>query len=209
MRTAVGDGVKVGYRLISRPSRLAAGDCCLTPRTLRVRASARRTSGVHRHPFERPRRGAEVFYWVVKAILTPLLTRALPAVDRGPGERPGDRPGDPRQQSPLLPRLDFHAAAGAAAGHVPGQERLLHRAGPQGPAQADVLHRRRSGADRPQRRPRQRGRAARPGSTSSTRASCSASTPRAPARRTAGSTAARSASPGWRSRRECPSSRSR
>ena len=57
--------------------------------------------------------------------------------------------------------------------------------------------------DRPLRRHGRRGRAARPPSGSSARASCSGSTPRAPARTTAGSTAARPASPGWRWRPAC------
>ena len=50
---------------------------------------------------------------------------------------------------------------------------------------------------------RRRGCADAPPSGCSTTASCSASTPRAPAPTTAGSTAARPASPGWRWRPAC------
>ena len=50
---------------------------------------------------------------------------------------------------------------------------------------------------------RRRGRAQRPPSGSSTRATCSGSTPRAPAPTTASSTAARPASPGWRWSARC------
>ncbi len=52
----------------------------------------------------------------------------LPTVGRGRRAPAGGRPGDPGQQPPFLLRLDLPAARGAAEGHVPGQERLLHRA---------------------------------------------------------------------------------
>ena len=69
--------------------------------------------------------------------------------------------------------------------------------------QQQVLLRRRPGPDRPLRRHGRRGRAVVGAHGSSRRATCSASTPRAPAPTTAASTAARPASPGSRWRPRC------
>ena len=112
------------------------------------------------------------------------------------------------EQPPVVLRLDLPAARPAPARHVPGQVRLLHRPRRQGPADGGVLR----GAGRcpsTGRAGRPRGGAADRPEGAAPRASCSASTPRARARRTAGCTAARPASPGSRSRRACRSSRSR
>ena len=55
------------------PHRLASRDCCRPLALFRVSGSARRTRGVHGTPSDGRGEESEVFYWVVKAILTPLL----------------------------------------------------------------------------------------------------------------------------------------
>ena len=127
----------------------------------------------------------------------------LPARHRGSRERPRRGPGDPRQQPPVVRRLAVHAADPAAPGHLRGQGRVLHHAGHQGLVPEEVLLRRRPGADRPRVRRRPPRARCRPRVASSRRATCSASTPRAPAPTTAGSTAARPGWRGWRSRPRC------
>ena len=87
---------------------------------------------------------------------------------------------------------------------VPRQERLLHRQGPQGLGDRDVLQGDRPAPDRPLRRQGLRGLAQHRPAGPRRAATCSASTPRAPAAPTAGSTAAAPASPAWCSRRSVP-----
>ena len=70
--------------------------------------------------------------------------------------------------------------------------------GAQGLGAEAVLRRHRAGADRPQRRPGQRGGDAGRAEGAASAASCSASTPRAPAATTAGSTRGGRGWPGWR-----------
>ena len=89
-----------------------------------------------------------------------VAARALPALGRGPRPRPRQGRRDPREQPPVLLRLLLPAARRAAAHHLPGQERLLHRPGHQGLLHEDVLRRRGPGARGPLRRPGLRGRPA-------------------------------------------------
>ena len=139
------------------------------------------------------------------SLLGPLLRLVFRPQVEGAENVPDEGAGDPRQQPPVLRRLAVHAADAAAAGDVRGQGGVLHH------ARASRAGSRRSSSPAPGRCPidrsggrRRRGRARRRPSGSSARASCSASTPRAPAPTTAGSTAARPAWPGWRSRPSVP-----
>ena len=91
------------------------------------------------------------------------LRLALPPVGGGRGEHPRGGGRDLREQPPVLLRLDLPAAGGPAAGDVPRQVRLLHRARHQGPADGCVLQGRRAAARRPVRRQGRRGRPAAPG----------------------------------------------
>ena len=76
-------------------------------------------------------------YWLVKAVLAPDPAAAVPAVgSTGAENLPAEGGGDPRRQPHVVPRQLHHPAGRAAQGHLPGQERLLHRPRPQGPAAA-------------------------------------------------------------------------
>ena len=92
-------------------------------------------------------------------LLGPLLRLFFPCKVIGAEYIPADGRRDPGRQPRLGGRLLLHPAAHQAAGDLPGQERVLHREGHQGPAEEVVLHRHGPGADRPQRRV---GRARRP-----------------------------------------------
>ena len=154
--------------------------------------------------------GGVLFYWFLKFVaLGPVLHARLPAAtSRAPSTCPttvrrswrattcppptrsscrcrssGGSPSWPRPST--SPARASRAASSGRSSPAPGRCRST------GPAP---------------RPPRPRSR---PGCASCARASCSASTPRAPARPTAGSTAARPASPGWRWRPARRSSRSR
>ena len=127
----------------------------------------------------------------------------LPAARRGRRERPRRGAGDPGQQPPLLRRLAVHAAHASAPGDLRGEGRVLHHPGHQGLVPEEVLLRGRPGPDRPVGRGRRRGRALVGEADPRAAASSSGSTPRAPAPTTAGSTAARPASRGSRSRPGC------
>ena len=145
-----------------------------------------------------------VFYWVVKAILGPILALVFRPVGRGDRERAARGPGHPGQQPPVVLRPLLRPAAAAAQGDLPRQVRVLHRPRAEGPDQQGVLPRGRADSGGPVRRRGQRAGAARPACACWPRASCSASTRRAPGPRTAGCTGAR---PGWPGSRWSPAHR--
>ena len=183
--------------------------CRTAARAVRSRPAAGGTRVCRRHRRrERSRRGSRGGRG---ALLVPEVDRAravaedrLPAPRRGRRERPGVRARHPRQQPPVVHRLAVHAADPAAPGHVRGQGGVLHhprasRAGSRRSSSPAPARCRSTGpVPTPPRAPSRRR------ARSSSRVTSSASTPRARARTTAGSTAARPASPGWRSRPRVP-----
>ena len=148
-----------------------------------------------------------MFYWFMKHIVVGPILLAIfrPWVDR-PRER-ARRRARSILASNHLSFIDsvFLPLVVDRPHRVPRQERVLHRQGPQGLGDADVLPRRPGSC-------RSTARAARPPRRRSTPASrvlgrrraCSASTPRAPAAPTRSSTAAAPASRAWCSRRGVP-----
>jgi len=64
---------------------------------------------------------------------------ALPPRRARPGERTRHRAGDPSLQPPFLLRLDLHTAGGLPQGDVRRESGVLHREGPQRPADAVVF----------------------------------------------------------------------
>ncbi len=144
-------------------------------------------------------------YWLVKAVLAPLLrlffrpyvTGAENLPERGAAILAGNHTTflDNFMIPLVVPRkVTFLAKSDYFTGK-----------GPKGWLSAPVLLRRRHDPDRPVRRRRLRGGPAHRPARAAVAATCSRSTPRAPARRTAGSTAAR---PAWRAWRSRPASRS-
>ena len=133
----------------------------------------------------------------------PVHAPAGPADDRGARAHPRARRRDPGRQPPRRRRLVPRPAARAAADHLSGQAGVLHPARPDRLDQEDVLHRRGPGAGGPARSGRTRRRRWTPRSGCCATGSCSASTPRAPGRRTGGCTRARPAWPGWPWRPGC------
>lgn len=84
----------------------------------------------------------------------------VPALVQGAAEPAPARSGHPGEQPPVVLRPLLRPAPAAAQGGVPGQGRVLHRPGAQGPGQPGVLQRRRADSDRPDGRRGQRARAA-------------------------------------------------
>ena len=143
-------------------------------------------------------------YWVVKAILGPLLAILFRPWSEGADNVPREGPAILASNHLSFSDHFFGPLPLPAQGDVPGQVGVLHRARGEGPDQQGLLPRRRADPGGPVGRRGQRGGAATPACACWARGSCSASTPRAPARRTAGSTAARPAWPGWRWSRAAP-----
>ena len=148
--------------------------------------------------------GGAVFYWFLKWIaIGPLLRIIFRPVVEGAENVPDEGPAILASNHlsyadwlfmPLtLPRrVTFVAKA-----------EYFTTPGHQGLVPAQVLHRRRPGPDRPRLRLRGRGRAVVGAQDPRPRATCSGSIPRARAPTTAGSTVARPAWPGSRSRPRC------
>lgn len=127
----------------------------------------------------------------------------VPAAYRGAGACAGRGRGHHREQSSVVRRSLRDAGDRAAPGDVSGQGGVLHRARSEGAADRGVLP---GGPGRfrstgPAAAPR--GRRSPRGSPSCARAGFSASTRRAPARTTDGSTRGVPASPRWPSPRGC------
>ena len=94
-----------------------------------------------------------MFYWLAKFVFVgPFLRLIWRPWTEGLENVPDRRPGDPGQQPPFVLRFVLHAGDGAPQGHLPGQGRVLHHPGPQGPAVEGADDRGRPGADRPHRR---------------------------------------------------------
>ena len=85
------------------------------------------------------------------------LESDLPPMDRRPPERPRRGRRHPREQPPLVRRLDLPAADDRPARVVPREERLLHRQGAQGLGDADLHEGDRAAAHRSLRRQGVRG----------------------------------------------------
>ena len=196
----VGSGSRV-----TRPSCPCRPDLIRSPPSWHAPARCRCGTALRRLTPSSRKGHAQVLYWWSKFVLVgPLLRLLLQADDRGCRARPGARWRDPRQQPPRRRRLVPPAAAGAAPHHLPRQARVLHPARVRRAAEEDLLHRGRAGAGRPVERVGRAGRAGHGRAASCARASCWASTRRAPARRTGGCTRARPAWPAWRWRPGVP-----
>ena len=167
-------------------------------RTSRRRAGRQGRSARHPIPFEARKGGpGPMFYWFMKrSSRARTCARTFRPWTTGLENVPATGRGDPRVEPHVGDRLDLPAARAEAPRVLPREERLLHR-----PRLPRVRHPQphalaRAAVDRPVRRQGVRGvagdgpRGARPA------ASCSASTRRAPAARTASCTAAAPASRG-------------
>ena len=122
----------------------------------------------------------------------------VPALGRGHRERAARGAGHPGEQPPVVLRPLLRAAAAAAQGRLPGQGRVLHRPRLKGLVSKAFFSGVGADPGGPVRRRGQRAGAAHRAAGAGRRATCSASTPRAPGPPTAGCTAARPAWPGWR-----------